>query len=367
MSDTTDTASLPIETDALVIGAGPVGLFLVFELGLLEVHAHVVDSLPYAGGQCAELYPDKPIYDIPAIAKIDGRELAERLLAQAAPLGPVYHFGEEVSQVQQREDGRFDVQTHRGTRFIARTVFIAGGVGSFQRRELKVHGLAEHEGRQVFYRPENPAAFAGQRVFIAGANDNALEWAIALADPARPAHERAAAVTLMHRRDVFQAEPRTIERLQALRDAGLVRFLAGQVQSGEEHDGRLSSLVVSLFEGGEERVPIDALLVLLGVSPKLGPIAQWGAALERKQVVVDTEKFETSVPHLHAVGDIVHYPGKRKLIVSGFHEATMAAYAAAAYLRGQERVLLQYTTTSPRLHELLGVATEEEKQRRHEH
>ncbi|CAN5703369.1 NAD(P)/FAD-dependent oxidoreductase [soil metagenome] len=348
---------MPAEVDALVIGAGPIGLFQVFELGLLDINAHVVDTLPYPGGQCIELYADKPIYDIPSVAVCTGRELIDNLLRQAAPFKPTFHLGQEVSVIQQREDGRFDVETTASTRFIAKSLFIAGGVGSFQRRELKVQGLADYEGRQLFYRPDDAGQFAGRHVLIAGSGDAALEWAIRLADPQADVSAKAASVTLVHRRDVFTAEPATIARLRELRDVCAVRFIAGQINGGEEHEGRLTHLSVALSEGGDEAVPVDAVLVLLGVSPKLGPIADWGLALERKQVVVDTEKFETSVPGIFAVGDVNTYPGKRKLIVSGFHEATLAAFAASPYVYPDKRVLLQYTTTSTKLHQALGVAS----------
>lgn len=354
-SDGTAPLAEAIEADALIIGAGPIGLFQVFELGLLDIKAHVVDTLPYAGGQCIELYADKPIYDIPAVKRCTGRELVERLLDQAAPFDPVFHLGQEVSVVAKRGDGRFDVTTSKGTRFVAKAIIVAGGVGSFQRRELKVHGLAEFEGRQVFYRLPDTGATRGQHVVIAGSTDPAVDAAIELARCAL--EDRPASITLIHRRDVFQAPDERLALLAQLRAEGRIGFIAGQIDGGESHDDRLQELKVSLSGGGENVVAADVLLVLLGVSPKLGPIADWGLAIDRKQVVVDTEKFETDVPGIFAVGDINSYPGKRKLIVSGFHEATLAAFAVSPYVYPDKRVLLQYTTTSPKLHQALGVTT----------
>jgi thioredoxin reductase (NADPH) len=290
-----------------------VGLFQVFELGLLEIKAHVVDSLGYPGGQCVELYPDKPIYDIPAVPVCTGQELTDSLLRQIEPFGATFHFGQEVTEVARREDGRFDVATSKGTRFISKTVFIAGGVGSFQPRTLKVDGIEAFHERQLFYRVKNPAQFAGKNLVIVGGGDSALDWALNfVAD----GPHKAESVILLHRRDAFRAAP--------------------------------ASAVTRV-------VPLDMLLVFFGLSPKLGPIAEWGLGLDRKQVVVDTEKFETSVPGIFAVGDINTYPGKKKLILSGFHEAALAAFGASPYVFPDKKVLLQYTTTSPKLHKVLGV------------
>lgn len=351
-----------IETDALVIGAGPVGLFQVFQLGLLEMTVHVVDSLPHAGGQCIELYPDKPIYDIPGILRCTGRELTERLLEQIAPFGATLHLGQEVTHLVCREaDERFEVRTSAGRQFIAKVVFIAGGVGSFQPRELKVEGVEAYLGTQLFYRLPSDAQTATRHVAVLGAGDAALEAACSLAES-----ERAPAqVTLVHRRDTFQAAPALVARLQALRDAGRVRFLAAQVMGAEEADSRLCALSLLDSEGQTRSLPVDVVLAFLGVSPKIGPIADWGLAFERKQVLVDTERFETKMPGLFAVGDINTYPGKKKLILCGFHEATLAAYGALPRVFPGKRVQMQYTTTSPRLHALLGVASLESAVNKH--
>lgn len=338
-----------IETDAVVIGAGPVGLFQVFELGLLGLHAELIDSLPAAGGQCVELYADKPIYDIPATPVCTGRELVERLLAQIAPFQAGLHLGQQVDEVARQPDGRFLVATSAGQRFLARVVVIAGGVGSFQPRRLKVDGLAAFEGRQVFYAaPPDPAAFAGRRVVVVGDEDPALELAARFA--------ASGPVVLMHRRDEFRASPAVLDTLQALRAAGSVQFRAGQATGLRAQADRLLALQVLEPDGTTRDCPLDALFVLTGLSPRLGPIAQWGLALQRKQLVVDTASFATSEPGIFAVGDVNTYPGKRRLIVCGFHEATLAAFGAAAHLAPGQPVPLEYTTTSPRLHRALGLA-----------
>ncbi|HEY0819078.1 MAG TPA: NAD(P)/FAD-dependent oxidoreductase [Rhizobacter sp.] len=343
-----------IDTDALIIGAGPVGLFQVFELGLLEIKAHVVDSLASPGGQCIELYPDKPIYDIPAVTRCTGRELVDSLLRQIEPFGATFHLGQEVAIVEKQADGRFLVETNKGTRFLAKVVIVAGGVGSFQPRKLKVEGLDRHEDTQVFHRVRNPAEFAGKHLVIVGGGDSALDWALHFA---QDGPDRAASVILLHRRDGFQAAPASVAKMRALCDALEMQFIVGQITGIEEAEGRLTGVKVTGGDAVTRVVPLDALLVFFGLSPKLGPIADWGLALERKQVVVDTEKFETSVPGIFAVGDVNTYPGKKKLILSGFHEAALAAFGAAPYVFPDKRIQLQYTTASPKLHKLLGVET----------
>jgi thioredoxin reductase (NADPH) len=344
----------PIDTDALIVGAGPVGLFQVFELGLLEIKAHVVDSLPYPGGQCIELYPDKPIYDIPAVPRCTGRQLVDSLLQQIEPFGATFHLGQEVTGVEKQPDGRFFVETSKGTRFLAKTVFVAGGVGSFQPRRLKVEGLDKYEDTQLFHRVKAPAEFAGKNLVIVGGGDSALDWALHFA---QDGPDKAESVILLHRRDGFQAAPASIAKMRALCDAMQMQFIVGQITGIEEAQGRLTGVKVTGSDAVTRVVPLDALLVFFGLSPKLGPIADWGLALERKQVVVDTEKFETNVPGIFAVGDVNAYPGKKKLILSGFHEAALAAFGAAPYVFPDRRIQLQYTTASPKLHKLLGVET----------
>ncbi|MBE2262095.1 MAG: NAD(P)/FAD-dependent oxidoreductase [Burkholderiaceae bacterium] len=350
-----DTAAAhdgPIETDAVIVGAGPVGLFQVFELGLLEIKAHVIDSLAYPGGQPVELYPDKPIYDIPAIPVCTGQELTDALLKQIEPFGATFHLGQEVTTVQKQDDGRFYVETSKGTRFLTKTIFIAAGVGAFQPRLLKVDGLEKFEGSQLFYRVKNPAAFAGKNLVIVGGGDSALDWALNFA---AEGPNKAESVILVHRRDGFKAAPASVAKMKELCDQYQMQFIIGQVTGYEEKDGKLTGAKVTGADGVTRVVPLDVLLVFFGLSPKLGPIAEWGLEIERKQLVVDTEKFSTSVPGIFAVGDINIYPGKKKLILSGFHECALAAFGAMPIISPEKKVFLQYTTTSPKLHKVLGV------------
>jgi thioredoxin reductase (NADPH) len=342
-----------ITTDTLVIGAGPAGLFQVFELGLLEIGAHVVDSLHVPGGQLIELYPDKPIYDIPGIPACSARELVDNLLKQVEPFKPELHLGQEVSSLERQPDGRFLVGTSTGTRFLVKAVVIAGGVGSFQPRRLPLPGLDKHFDTQVHHGLRSVEPFAGRDVVVAGGVDAALEAALALTEPGT---HRARSVTLLHRRDVFQAEAATIERVKARIASGALAFVAGQPTGIEESaDGRLAALQVTHGDAQTLRLPLEMLVVGLGLSPKLGPLAEWGVALEKKQVLVDTGTFQTNVPGVFAVGDVVTYPGKKRLILSGFHEAALASFGIAALVYPDQRIQLQYTTTSTRLHELLGV------------
>lgn len=337
------TARPPIETDALIIGAGPVGLFQAFQLGLLEISCHIVDALPHAGGQCVELYGDKPLYDIPGTPATTGRGLVDALLLQVAPLKPVMHLGERVETLAREPDGRWRLSTDHATEFLAKTVIIAAGVGAFVPRRVAIEGIEAFEGSKLFYHPDDLDRFAGRTVVVNGGDDSALDTALALVG-------HAAHVTLLHRRDGFQADPTRVAALRAHVADGALSFVVGQ-PSG--FDG--SELEVTLPDTRIVSRPIDAFIACLGISPRLGPIADWGLELERKQVPVDTEKFETRAPGVFAVGDINTYPGKRKLIVCGFHEATLAAWGAAALVFPGKAIHLQYTTTSTRLHQLLGV------------
>jgi thioredoxin reductase (NADPH) len=343
-----------IETDAVIVGAGPVGLFQVFELGLLEIKAHIIDSLAYPGGQCIELYPDKPIYDIPAVPMCTGKELTDNLLKQIEPFGATFHLGQEVTAVEKQPDGRFHVETSKGTRFLAKTLFVAGGVGSFQPRMLRVDGLEQFDGTQVFYRVKSPGQFAGKNLVIVGGGDSALDWTLNFA---QDGPNKAASVILIHRRDGFKAAPASVAKMKELCEAYEMQFIVGQITGVEADAGVLKQVKVTGSDGVTRLVPLDMLLVFFGLSPKLGPIAEWGLNLERKQIVVDTEKFETSTAGIFAVGDVNTYPGKKKLILSGFHEAALAAFAAAPYIFPDKRIHLQYTTTSPKLHKVLGVET----------
>ncbi len=340
-----------IETDAVIIGAGPVGLFQVFELGLLDIKAHVIYSLSVVGGQCVELYPDKPIYDIPAVPVCTGQELTDNLLKQIEPFEPTFHLGQEVTLVKKREDGRFDLETSLGNRFISKTIFIAAGVGSFQPRTLKVEGIDAFEGKQLFYRVKDPSRFYGKNIVICGGGDSALDWALNLVG-------KAESVILVHRREDFRAAPASVAKMKQLCDEYEMQLIIGQVTGLESQDDTLTEIKVTGADGVTRRLPLDDLLVFFGLSPKLGPIAEWGLDIERRQLkVVDTEKFETNVPGIFAVGDINTYPGKKKLILSGFHEAALAAFGAAAYIFPEKKIHMQYTTTSPKLHKILGVET----------
>lgn len=341
-----------IEADAVIIGAGPVGLFQVFELGLLEVKAHIIDALAYPGGQPVELYPDKPIYDIPAIPVCTGKELTDALMKQIEPFGATFHLGQEVTEVEQQPDGRFYVCTSKNTEFLTKTIFIAAGVGAFQPRKLKVEGLEKFEESQLFYRVKRPEDFAGKNLVIVGGGDSALDWTL---DFTSDTAHKAESVILVHRRDGFRAAPASVQKMKALCNQHEMQFLVGQITGYEETDGKLTAVKVTGGDAVTRSVPLDVLMVFFGLSPKLGPIAEWGLEIERKQLVVDTEKFSTSVPGIFAVGDINTYPGKKKLILSGFHECALAAFGAMDFIFPEKKVFLQYTTTSPKLHKVLGV------------
>ena len=344
----------PIEIDAVIVGAGPVGLFQVFELGLLEIKCHIIDSLAYPGGQCIELYPDKPIYDIPAVPVCTGKELTDSLLKQIEPFGATFHLGQEVSVVEKKEDGRFFIETSKGTRFLTKTIFIAAGVGAFQPRLLKVDGLDKFDGTQLHYRVRDPALFAGKNLVIVGGGDSALDWTLNFV---QEGPHKAESVVLIHRRDGFKAAPASVARMKELCDAYEMQFVVGQITGIEERENKLAGIKITGGDGVTRVMPLDMLLVFFGLSPKLGPIAHWGLEIERKQLMVDTETFSTNVPGIFAVGDINTYPGKKKLILSGFHEAALAAFGAAPIIFPDKRIHLQYTTTSPKLHKVLGVET----------
>jgi thioredoxin reductase (NADPH) len=344
-----ETAAAAVTTDVVVVGAGPCGLFQVFELGLLGIKAHVVDSLPAAGGQCTELYPDKPIYDIPALPVCGAQELVDRLMQQIKPFGAEFHLGEEVVQVGRDGGGRrFRVTTAQGTSFDAGAVVIAGGLGSFQPRRLVVDGAEALEGRAVHYKVRRAEDFYGKRLLILGGGDSALDWAVDFTG-------KAAALTLVHRRAEFRAAPATVARMRELEAGGRLTYLEGLVQRLEVDGDTLRGADVKLPDGSVRRVDCEQLLAFYGLHPKLGPIADWGLELDKKALKVDTEKFQTSEPGIFAVGDVNTYPGKKKLILSGFHEAALAAFGVQAWLFPDKKQFLQYTTTSPIMQKRLGV------------
>jgi thioredoxin reductase (NADPH) len=348
-----ETAAIAaIRTECVIVGAGPVGLFAVFELGLLGLKCEIVDSLAHPGGQCTELYPDKPIYDIPALPVCGAQELIDRLMEQIKPFHAGFHLGQEVVSLAPRGDGRFDIETAAGTRFDAGSIIIAGGLGSFQPRRLLVPDAERYEGNQLLYRVKRAEEFHGKDVLIAGGGDSALDWALEFCGKAK-------SVTLVHRRAEFRAQPASVARMRELADAGKLGFHEGSIQSLATEGGRLMGARVLRLDKSTVDVRCELVLACFGLHPKLGPIANWGLALEKKALRVDTEKFQTSVPGIFAIGDINVYPGKKKLILSGFHEAALAAFGVQHHVYPEKRQFLQYTTTSPIMRERLGVAAPE--------
>jgi thioredoxin reductase (NADPH) len=341
-------AAAPISAETVIIGAGPCGLFQVFELGLLGISAHVVDSLAHPGGQCAELYPDKPIYDIPALPVCGAQELVDRLLEQIKPFKPQLHLGHEVTEFAQLPDGRFHLATAAGVRFNAGAVVIAAGVGSFQPRRIGIEGAEHFEGRTIHYRVKNAADFAGKHLVLFGGGDSALDWALELLP-------KAASLSLVHRRREFRAAPASVARMHEHVAQGRMRCYEALAHSLITDDGVLRGVNVKAPDGSLQALAAEQLLVFFGLHPKLGPIAEWGLALEKKALKVDTEKFQSTIPGVFAVGDINTYPGKKKLILSGFHEAALAAFGIQHHLFPQKKQFLQYTTTSPVMHQRLGV------------
>jgi thioredoxin reductase (NADPH) len=346
--DSSTATGEPIQTEVVIVGAGPCGLFQVFELGLLGIGAHVIDSLGSPGGQCTELYPDKPIYDIPALPVCGAQELVERLMQQIKPFNPQFHLGQEVVQFSRREDGRFSIATAAGTRFDAGAVVIAAGLGSFQARRIGIEGAEAFEGGDILYRVKNAGALEGKRLVVFGGGDSALDWTLELAPRVR-------SMTLVHRRAEFRAAPASVAKMRELVAAGRMRCFEALPHSLDTADGTLGGVNIKTPDGAVHALEADHLLVFFGLHPKLGPIAEWGLALEKKALKVDTEKFQTSLPGVFAVGDINTYPGKKKLILSGFHEAALAAFAIQHHIYPQKRQFLQYTTTSPIMHQRLGV------------
>ena len=338
----------PIETDVVIIGAGPVGLFAVFELGLYDLRAHLIDILDKPGGQCSELYPEKPIYDIPAWPTITGQGLTDRLMEQIEPFGPSFHLGRMVTSLAKQDDGRFRVETDADETFLAKVVVIAAGGGSFQPKRPPIPGIEDYEGGAVRYAVRRMDDFRDTDLLIVGGGDSALDWTLNLVDVAR-------SITLVHRRPEFRAAPDSVKRMFALRDEGRVRFEVGQVSGLNGEDGALRSATIKAPDG-EVEVECSHVLPFFGLTMKLGPIADWGLNLHENLIPVDTERFETSVPGIFAIGDINHYPGKLKLILSGFHEAALMTQAAKRIVSPDERVVFQYTTSSTKLQKKLGVA-----------
>jgi thioredoxin reductase (NADPH) len=327
------------QTDVAIIGAGPVGLFAVFEAGMLGLRCHVLDALSAVGGQCVALYPEKPIYDIPGYPEVEAQALIDRLAEQSAPFEPVYHLGHAVTGLEQGEGNRWRVTNAAGTVVEAGAVIIAAGVGAFGPHRPPLAGLEAYEGKSVFYLVERREAFRGKRVVIAGGGDSAVDWAISLA-------EIAASVAVVHRRDKFRAAPESERRLRALAAEGKIEMVVPYQLAGlEGHDGQLDAVIVQTLKGESRSVLADILLPFFGLSMDLGPIAEWGLALEHKHIAVDQATCATNRPGLFAVGDIATYPGKLKLILTGFSEAAMAAHAIHPLLRPDEVLRFEYSTT----------------------
>jgi thioredoxin reductase (NADPH) len=338
-----------IKTDVLIIGAGPVGLFAVFELGLLDIKAHLVDILDKVGGQCAELYPEKPIYDIPGIPIITGHGLTEALMQQIKPFGPVFHLGEMILKVEKLGEAQFRVFTDRDKTFECKCVVVAAGGGSFQPKRPPIQGIEPYEDKSVFYAVRKMEAFRGKKLLIVGGGDSALDWTLNL----QPIAER---VTLVHRRDEFRGAPDSVNKMRALVASGAMDLKIGQVAALEGDNGVLAAASIKSKDGAVERVVCEAMLPFFGLTMKLGPVADWGIKMDEELIPVDTATFETSIPGIFAIGDINTYPGKLKLILSGFHEAALMAQKAYHYVYPEKRLVFQYTTSSTSLQKKLGVA-----------
>jgi thioredoxin reductase (NADPH) len=342
--------SKPIQTDVLIIGGGPCGLFAIFELGLLDMKAHVVDILDKVGGQCAELYPEKPIYDIPGIPYITGQGICDALTAQIKPFGATFHLQEMVQTIEKIGEPLFRVTTDRGKVFEIKVIVVAAGGGSFQPKRPPIPGIEAYEKKSVHYSVRQMDAFRGRRILIVGGGDSALDWTINLAPVA--SH-----VTLLHRRSEFRAAPASVNEMMALVAEGRIDFVLGQVSTLQGTNGQIAQAIVKRNDGSNFEIACDALLPFFGLTMKLGPVAEWGLKMKDEEyIVVDTASFESSVPGIFAIGDINWYPGKLKLILCGFHEGALMAQKAHRYVFPDKRLVFQYTTSSTSLQKKLGVA-----------
>lgn len=351
-----DTTAQTISTDVVIVGAGPCGLFAVFELGLLDLKCHIVDILDKPGGQCAELYPEKPIYDIPAIPEITGQGLTDGLMAQIAPFNPAFHLGQMAERLERLENGRWRLVTDAGTVFDTQCIVVAAGGGSFMPKKPPVPGIDEYEGQSVFYAVRRMEDFRDKDIVIVGGGDSALDWTLNLQPLAK-------SLTLVHRRNEFRAAPDSVSKMRALEAAGKIRFQAGQIKGLKGENGALEAVEIEDSEGGVSALPCERLLPFFGLTMKLGPLANFGLNLDRNLIPVDTEKFETDQKGIFAVGDICTYPGKLKLILSGFHEAALMSRQAFRYCRPNEKLRFEYTTSSSSLQEKLGVQEQKEAKR----
>ncbi len=356
MPETGNSSANPIVTDVVIIGAGPCGLFAVFELGLLDLKCHLVDILDRPGGQCTELYPEKPIYDIPALPEISGQALTDGLMKQIAPFHPVFHMGQMAEKLEPQSNGRWMLTTETGTVFDARCIVIAAGGGSFVPKKPPIPGIDTYEGFSVFYAVRQKEKFRGKDIVIVGGGDSALDWTLNLQPLAK-------SVTLVHRRNEFRAAPDSVSKMQKLVAEGTMKFQAGQVKALSGENGQLTGITVEDNEKVLKTLPCDMLLPFFGLTMKLGPIANFGLNLDRNLIPVDTEKFETDKPGIFAIGDICTYPGKLKLILSGFHEAALMSRQAFRYCRPDQKLRFEYTTSSSSLQEKLGVQEQKEAKR----
>ncbi len=342
-----------IETDVAIIGAGPIGLFAVFELGLLDLKAHLVDILDRPGGQCTELYPEKPIYDIPGLPIVTGQELTDRLLEQIKPFGPTFHFGEMAAALERLADGRWKLKTDAGTEIIAPVVVVAAGGGSFVPKRPPVAGIEAYENRGdgvgVHYAVRKMDTFRGKNILIAGGGDSALDWTLNLAPLAK-------SLTLVHHRDGFRAAQHSVNKMRELVDQGKIHFHVASVKQLHGEGGKLEAVTLSGADKKEWKLETDAFLPFFGLTIKLGPIAEFGLNLHENLIPVDTARFESETPGIFAIGDINTYTGKLKLILSGFHEAALMAQAAFHVCKPNEKLRFQYTTSSSSLQKKLGVA-----------
>ena len=334
------------KTDVIIIGAGPVGLFAIFELGLLNISCHVIDNLDKPGGQCAELYPEKPIYDIPSRVSITGQQLTDDLLAQAKPFKPVYHLNQQVEKIAKMESNEWLVETSLNNKISAKCIVIAAGAGSFVPRKPPIENIESFENKSVFYAIRDKSIFKDKKLLIAGGGDSALDWTNELSKDSN--------VTLIHRRKEFRAAPDSVSKMQELETKGKIKFLKGQIKKiSKIQDSR----IMLEYENDDEKsnIEVDYLLPFFGLKMELGPIAEWGLNLHENLIKVDTEKFETSTPSIFAIGDINWYPGKLKLILSGFHESALMAQEVFKYCFPDKKNIFRYTTSSKELQKKLGV------------
>ncbi|RPD97735.1 NAD(P)/FAD-dependent oxidoreductase [Aureibaculum marinum] len=327
-----------IKTDILIIGAGPTGLFTVFEAGLLKLRCHLIDALPIPGGQCAEIYPKKPIYDIPGFPEVLAGKLTENLLEQGKQFEPGFTLGERAETIDKQEDGSFIVTTNKGTKHHAPVVAIAGGLGSFEPRKPLIENIAFYEGKGVEYFIKDPEVYRGKKVVISGGGDSALDWAIFLADVASE-------VTLVHRRNEFRGALDSVDRVQELKVLGKINLITPAEVTKLHGEDKIKAVSVTK-EGSEQIIETDHFIPLFGLSPKLGPIANWGLEIEKNAIKVDTFDYQTNIPGVYAIGDVNTYPGKLKLILCGFHEATLMCQSAYKIINPGKKYVMKYTTVS---------------------